>query len=163
MQLLQRVSTDELPCVSYVVVHTHINTHFIYYSAQLLLIGNTEIIANSVIILFIMDIDELLYDILEVVNAGWVKGMSLDDGDEEDGDLSEMIIRRLQSKVQRLERKDMVQTQTMKVNSQNIELMIRHIPALKDLKLFVADIPQDDDDDSDNEDSDIVKSIPELK
>ena len=108
-----------------------------------------------------MDIDELLYDILAVFNSGWVKGMSLDDGDEEDGFQSE-IIRRLQSKVQRLERKDMVQTQTMKVNSQNIELMIQHIPALKDLKLFVADIPQDDDDDSDNED-DIVKSIPELK
>lgn len=133
-------------------------TYFIFHSA-LLLIGNTEIIANSVIILFIMDIDELLYDILAVFNSGWVKGMSLDDGDEEDGFQSE-IIRRLQSKVQRLERKDMVQTQTMKVNSQNIELMIQHIPALKDLKLFVADIPQDDDD-SDNEDD--VKSIPELK
>ena len=98
-----------------------------------------------------MDIDELLYDILEVVNAGWVKGMSLDDGDEEDGDLSEMIIRRLQSKVQRLEKKDMLQTQTMKVNSQNIELMIQHIPALKDLKLSLAALPQHDDD-SDNED-----------
>ena len=98
-----------------------------------------------------MDIDELLYDILEVVNAGWVKGMSLDDGDEEDGDLSEIIIRRLQSKVQRLEKKDMIQTQTMKVNSQNIELMIQHIPALKDLKLSLAALPQDDDD-SDNED-----------
>ena len=161
MQPLQRVSADELSCVSCVEL-IKLYTHFFFHSA-LLLIGNTEIIANSVIILFIMDIDELLYDILEVVNAGWVKGMSLDDGDEEDGDLSEMIIRRLQSKVQRLERKDMVQTQTMKVNSQNIELMIQHIPALKDLKLFVADIPQDDDDDSDNEDSDIVKSIPELK
>ena len=98
-----------------------------------------------------MDIDELLYDILEVINAGWAKSMSLDDGDEEDGDLSEMIIRRLQSKVQRLERKDMLQTQTMKVNSQNIELMIQHIPALKDLKLSLAALPQHDDD-SDNED-----------
>ena len=109
-----------------------------------------------------MDIDELLYDILEVVNASWVKSMSLDDGDEEDINQSEIIIRRLQSEMQRLKKKDMIQTQTMKVNSQNIELMIQHIPALKDLKLFVADIPQDDDDDSDNED-DIVKSIPELK
>ena len=125
-------------------------THLTFYS-DLLLIGNTEIIANSVIILFIMDIDELLYDILEVVNAGWVKGMSLDDGDEADGDLSEMIICRLQSKVQRLEKKDMLQTQTMKVNSQNIELMIQHIPALKDLKLSLAALPQDDND-SDNED-----------
>ena len=115
--------------------------------------GNTEIIANSVIILFIMDIDELLYDILEVVNAGWAKGMSLDDGDEEDGDLSDIVIRRLQSKVQRLEKKDKLQTQTMKVNSQNIELMIQHIPALKDLKLIPNVVPiAQDDDDSDNED-----------
>ena len=106
-----------------------------------------------------MDIDELLYDILEVINAGWVKGMSLEEDD--DGDLSEIMFRRLQSEMQRLKKKDMIQTQTMKVNSQNIELMIQHIPALKDLKLFVADIPQDDDDDSDNEDD--VKSIPELK
>ena len=97
-----------------------------------------------------MDIDELLYDILEVVNAGWAKGMSLDDVDEED--LSEMIIRRLQSKVQRLERKDMLQTQTMKVNSQNIELMIQHIPALKDLKLIPDVLPIAQDDDSENED-----------
>jgi len=100
-----------------------------------------------------MDIDELLYDILEVINAGWVKGMSLDDGDEEDGDLSEMIIRRLQSKVQRLEKKDMIQTQTMKVNSQNIELMIQHIPALNDLKLIPNVVPiAQDYDDSENED-----------
>ena len=113
--------------------------------------GNTEIIANSVIILFIMDIDELLYDILEVINTGWVKGMSLDDG-EEDGDLSDIIIRRLQSEMQRLKKKDMIQTQTMKVNSQNIELMIQHIPALKDLKLIPNVVPIAQDDDSDNED-----------
>ena len=128
----------------------------IYILISLLLpfyfIGNTEIIANSVIILFIMDIDELLYDILEVVDAGWVKGMSLDDGDDEDGDLSEIMFRRLQSKVQRLEKKDMLQTQTMKVNSQNIELMIQHIPALKDLKLIPNVVPIAQDDDSDNED-----------
>ena len=108
-----------------------------------------------------MDIDELLYDILEVINAGWVKGMSLNDGDEEDGDFSEMIIRRLQSKVQRLEKKDKIQTQTMKVNSQNIELMIQHIPALKDLKLIPDVVPIAQDDDSDNEDD--VKSITESK
>ena len=145
MQPLQRVSTDDLPC-RVVVICILISSSLRSFSC----IGNTEIIANSVIILFIMDIDELLYDILEVINAGWVKGMSLDDGDEEDGFHSE-IIRRLQSKVQRLERKDMLQTQTMKVNSQNIELMIQHIPALKDLKLSLAALPQHDDD-SDNED-----------
>ena len=99
-----------------------------------------------------MDIDELLYDILEVINAGWVKGMSLDDGDEEDGDLSEIMFRRLQSEMQRLKKKDMIQTQTMKVNSQNIELMIQHIPALKDMKLIPDVMPIAQDDDSENED-----------
>jgi len=136
-------------------------THFFFFHSALLLIGNTEIIANSVIILFIMDIDELLYDILEVVNARWVKGMSLDDGDEEDSNQSEIIIRRLQSEMQRLKKKDMLQTQTMKVNSQNIELMIQHIPALKDLKLIPDVVPIPQDDDSDNEDD--VKSITESK
>ena len=97
-----------------------------------------------------MDIDELLYDILEVINAGWVKGMSLEEDD--DGDLSEIMFRRLQSEIQRLKKKDMIQTQTMKVNSQNIELMIQHIPALKDLKLIPDVVPIPQDDDSDNED-----------
>ena len=97
-----------------------------------------------------MDIDELLYDILEVINAGWVKGMSLEEDD--DGDLSEIMFRRLQSEMQRLKKKDMIQTQTMKVNSQNIELMIQHIPALKDLKLIPDVLPIAQDDDSDNED-----------
>ena len=136
-------------------------THFIFHFHSTSCIGNTEIIANSVIILFIMDIDELLYDILEVVNASWVKRMSLDDGDEEDTNQSELIIRRLQSEMQRLKKKDMIQTQTMKVNSQNIELMIQHIPALKDLKLIPDAVPIAQDDDSDNEDD--VKSITESK
>ena len=103
-----------------------------------------------------MDIDELLYDILEVINAGWAKGMSLEEDDNNFGDQSE-IIRRLQSKVQRLEKKDMLQTQTMKVNSQNIELMIQHIPALKDLKLSLAALPQDDDSDNEDDMKDDVK------
>ena len=108
-----------------------------------------------------MDIDELLYDILEVVNASWVKSMSLDDGDEEDINQSEIIIRRLQSEMQRLKKKDIIQTQTMKVNSQNIELMIQHIPALKDLKLIPDVVPIAQDDDAENEDD--VKSITETK
>jgi len=143
-------------CLMCRVDHIYMNTHF-YIPLYTACIGNTEIIANSVIILFIMDIDELLYDILEVINAGWVKSMSLDGGDEEDGDLSEIIIRRLQSKVQRLEKKDMLQTQTMKVNSQNIELMIQHIPALKDLKLSLAALPQDDDSDEEDDIKDDMK------
>ena len=49
----------------------------------LVFIGNTEVIANSVIILFIMDIDELLCDIMTVINTNWVKSMSLEDEDEE--------------------------------------------------------------------------------
>ena len=92
-----------------------------------------------------MDIDELLYDILEIVNAGWVKGMSFEDNDD-DKDVGQLeLIRRLQSEMQRLKKKNKLQAQTMKVNSQNIELMIEHIPALKELKLLAAGSPQDDD------------------
>ena len=103
-----------------------------------------------------MDIDELLYDILDIVNAGWVKGMSINDGnDDEDTDQLELI-RRLQSEMQKLKKKDKLQTQTMKVNSQNIELMIEHIPALKELKLLAAGSPQDDDDSYYEEDDEKV-------
>mmetsp|Transcript_34458 Transcript_34458/g.60582 ORF Transcript_34458/g.60582 Transcript_34458/m.60582 type:complete len:182 (+) Transcript_34458:5970-6515(+) len=38
--------------------------------------SNTEIILNSVVILFICDVDELIYDILIVINSGWVKRMT---------------------------------------------------------------------------------------
>jgi hypothetical protein len=102
-----------------------------------------------------MDIDELLYDILEIANAGWVKGMSFEDNDD-DKDVGQLeLIRRLQSEMQRLKKKDKLQAQTMKVNSQNIELMIEHIPALKELKLLAAGSPQDDDS-SYNEDDEKV-------
>lgn len=38
--------------------------------------SNTEIIMNSVVILFITDVDELVYDILTVINPDWVETMS---------------------------------------------------------------------------------------
>ena len=38
--------------------------------------SNTEIIFNSVIILFIMDLDELLYGILRAASQKWVQKMS---------------------------------------------------------------------------------------
>ena len=102
-----------------------------------------------------MDIDELLYDILEIVNAGWVKGMSINNGDDDEYADQLELIRRLQSEMQRLKKKDKLQTQTMKVNSQNIDLMIEYIPALKELKLLAAGSPQDDDS-SYNEDDEKV-------
>ena len=46
-----------------------------YLSSLFSCIGNTDIITNSVIILFICDIDELLYGIL-MFFPGWVKSMS---------------------------------------------------------------------------------------
>ena len=99
-----------------------------------------------------MDIDELLYDILEIVNAGWVKGMSFEDNDD-DKDVGQLeLIRRLQSEMQRLKKKNKLQAQTMKVNSQNIDLMIEYIPALKELKLLAAGSPQDDDSSYDEDD-----------
>ena len=76
-----------MPCVSHLLVS----------------IGNTEVIANSAIILFIMDIDELVYDIMTVINTNWVKSMSLEDEDEETR--SDLIAQRMERRMQMLEKK----------------------------------------------------------
>ena len=51
--------------------------------------SNTEIIMNSVVILFINGVDELIYDTLIVINSRWVGGMSCekDDGKDRVGEL----------------------------------------------------------------------------
>ena len=101
-------------------------------------IDNTEIIANSVIILFIMDIDELIFDIMTVINTNWVKSMSLEDGD------LDLVAQRVEGRMQRLEKKDKIQAQTIKVNRQNIELIMQHIPELNKLKLHASVSPRDE-------------------
>ena len=135
MQQLQRVSVASLiicllhymPCVSHLLVS----------------IGNTEVIANSVVILFTLAIDELLCDIMTVINTNWVKSMSLEDEDE-DQTRSDLIAQRVQGRIQRLEKKDKIQAQTIKVNRQNIELIMQHIPELNKLKLHASIPPQDE-------------------
>ena len=89
-----------------------------------------------------MDIDELLCDIMTVINTNWVKSMSLEDEDE-DETRSDLIAQRVQGRIQRLEKKDKIQAQTIKVNRQNIELIMQHIPELSKLKL--ARIPPRDE------------------
>ena len=116
-----------MPCVSHLLVS----------------IGNTEVIANSVVILFTLAIDELLCDIMTVINTNWVKSMSLEDEDE-DQTRSDLIAQRVQGRIQRLEKKDKIQAQTIKVNRQNIELIMQHIPELNKLKLH-ASIPLQDE------------------
>ena len=71
-----------------------------------------------------MDIDELVYDIMTVINTNWVKSVSLEDEDE-DQTRSDLIAQRVQGRIQRLERKDKIQAQTIKVNRQNIELIMQ--------------------------------------
>ena len=88
-----------------------------------------------------MDIDELLYDTMTVINTNWVKSMSLEDEDEETR--SDLIAQRMERRIQRLEKKDKIQAQTIKVNRQNIELIMQHIPELSKLKL--ASIPPQED------------------
>ena len=46
--------------------------------------SDTEVIVNSVIILFVDDVDELFYDILNVINSRLVKVMSHEGGVSED-------------------------------------------------------------------------------
>ena len=88
-----------------------------------------------------MDIDELVYDIMTVINTNWVKSMSLEDEDEETR--SDLIAQRMERRMQMLEEKVKLQAQTNKVNRQNIELIMQHIPELSKLKL--ASIPPQDE------------------
>ena len=88
-----------------------------------------------------MDIDELLCDIMTVINTNWVKSMSLEDEDEETR--SDLIAQRMERRMQMLEEKVKLQAQTNKVNRQNIELIMQHIPELNKLKL--ASIPPQDE------------------
>ena len=84
-----------------------------------------------------MDIDELLYDTMAVINTNWVKSMTLEDED------SELVAQGVEGRLKRLEQKDKIQAQIIKVNRQNIELIMQHIPELKKLKES-AGIAQDE-------------------
>ena len=77
-----------------------------------------------------MDIDELLYDTMTVINTNWVKSMTLEDED------SELFAQGVGGRLKRLEQKDVM-------NRQNIELIMQHIPELKKLKVS-AGIAQDE-------------------
>ena len=79
-------------------------------------------------------------DIMTVINTNWVKSMSLEDEDEESR--SDLVAQRMESRMQRLEKKDKIQAQIIKVNRQNIELIMQHIPELNKLKL--ASVPPQD-------------------
>ena len=54
--------------------------------SSLPILGNTGIITNSVVILFICDLDKLLYRILMVISPCWVKHMSNVAGHEYESD-----------------------------------------------------------------------------
>ena len=136
LQQLQRVSvTPSIICLLHIICLAYLISRTL--SLLLVSIGNTEVIANSVIILFIMDIDELLYDTMTVTNTNWVKSMTLEDED------SELVAQGVEGRLNRLEQKDKIQAQIIKVNRQNIELIMQHIPELKKLKVS-AGIAQDE-------------------
>ena len=48
---------------------------------------------------------------------------------------SELVVHGVERRLNRLEQKDKIQTQIIKANRQNIELIMQHIPELKKLKV----------------------------
>ena len=64
--------------------------------------------------------------LISVINTNW-KSMTLED--------SELVVHGVERRLNRLEQKDKIQTQIIKVNRQNIELIMQHIPELKKLKV----------------------------
>ena len=118
--------------------------------------GNTEIIENSVIILFIMDIDELFYDILMVINVDWIKCMSIEIDD--DDERQSRVVQRMEIKLQNHEKTIEVLNQNCRVQTETIELMMQYIPELKEKKLHATVLPRDDDDSYDDDKDDDLPS-----
>ena len=72
------------------------------------------------------------------------------------------LIAGVEGRLKRLEQKDKIQTQIIKVNRQNIELIMQHIPELKKLKVSAgiaqdeySFVPQDDYEDVGDEEDDM--------
>ena len=94
---------------------------------------------------------------MTVINTNWVKSMTLEDEN------SELVAQGVEGRIQRLEKKVKLQSQTNKVNRQNIELIMQHIPELNKLKLHasvsqlqdeIASVSSDVHEDSSDEESD---------
>ena len=98
---------------------------FTYHSSFLL--GNTGIITNSVIILFVCDLDELLYGILMVVSPRWVNSVTNEADDDYSCDGAEVIqsgdSAEFKSEIARLKGE-------VRMLSQNIKLMLKLSPEL---------------------------------
>ena len=98
-----------------------------------------------------MDIDELLFDILMVCNENWVTKMSIENYGNENEQQSR--INQMEAKMQRLESTINVLNQNGKVQTETIELMMKYIPELKEIKLQAATLTQDDDESYDGDDN----------
>ena len=91
--------------------------------------GNTDIITNSVIILFICDLDELFYGILVIVAPRWVKSMTNESDD--DSDSVEALQRGLNANANaKLEQKVANLEEEVRMLSQNIKLLLKQSPEL---------------------------------
>jgi len=77
--------------------------------------SDTEIIMNSVVILFICDIDECLYDILMVINPSWVEKLS---GKQEEQDESVVETSRHENN----DEEDGLETGSQHETNQNLEM-----------------------------------------
>ena len=87
------------------------------------LLGNTDIITNSVVILFICDLDELLYGILVVISPRWVKSMTIE-ADDDSNSNSEETIQAVDNAT--LERKVANLENELRVLGQNMRLVLKH-------------------------------------
>jgi len=111
--------------------------------SSLPILGNTGIITNSVVILFICDLDELLNSILMVISPCWVKHMSNVAGHEyeSDSDCIQAIHVRVNAK---LEGEVASLEEEVQMLSQNIKLLLEHSP---DFTRLLAATKTDEDED----------------
>ena len=107
--------------------------------SSLPILGNTGIITNSVVILFICDLDELLYRILMVISPCWIKHMPNVAGHESDSDSIQAIHVRVNAK---LEDEVASLKEEVQMLSQNIKLLLEHSP---DFTRLLAAMKRDED------------------
>jgi hypothetical protein len=105
------------------------------------LLANTEIIANSVIILFICDLDELLYGIIVAVSPRWVKSMTNRAGGDSDSDSAEPL--RIGDDT-KFECEMATLKKELRLLSHNMTLILKHSPELTGM-LAAKTIDKDED------------------
>eukprot|EP00594_Rhizosolenia_setigera_P010026 CAMPEP_0178961804 /NCGR_PEP_ID=MMETSP0789-20121207/13950_1 /TAXON_ID=3005 /ORGANISM="Rhizosolenia setigera, Strain CCMP 1694" /LENGTH=321 /DNA_ID=CAMNT_0020645759 /DNA_START=817 /DNA_END=1783 /DNA_ORIENTATION=- len=72
---LQKKSIDFLFTSGFVLLITLLSAWTSIYYNQAIATKNTDMIVNTVILLFVIELDEILYELAEIINEKWIEGI----------------------------------------------------------------------------------------